>query len=155
MTFGAETSRDRTAVSPAASPIRVLVVDDDPFFVLAATALLEAEGMHVVGSAPNGAQAIVAAAALRPDVVTLDIDMPVMDGIATTQRLHEENENVPIVLVSGSESDARVAAARASGAAAHVDKLRVATELADVVRAISASTRAAAAEQQFRLTLFE
>jgi CheY-like chemotaxis protein len=107
--------------------------------------VLEAEGMQVVGSAPNGAQAVVAAAALRPDVVTLDIDMPVMDGIVATQRLRQDNQNVPIVLVSGSDSDDRVAAARACGAAAHVDKLRVATELAEAVRAVSVSTRAAAA----------
>ena len=67
-----------------------------------------------------------------------------MDGIVATQRLRQDNQNVPIVLVSGSDSDDRVAAARACGAAAHVDKLRVATELAEVVRAASVSTRAAA-----------
>lgn len=139
--LGARNSWDRVA----ATPIRVLVVDDDPSFIVAATALLEAEGMQVVGSAPNGARALVAAAALRPDVVTLDIDMPVMDGIVATQRLHQDNQNVPIVLVSGSDSDARVAAARACGAAAHVDKLSMATELAAVVRAAAVSTRAAPA----------
>ena len=53
--------------------------------------------------------------------------------------------NLPIVLVSGSDSDARVAAARACGAAAHVDKLSMATELAEVVRAAAVSTRAAPA----------
>jgi chemotaxis response regulator CheB len=62
--------------------IRVLVVDDDPHFLGAVEALLErAEGVEVVGRAVNGDEALRQAAALMPDVISMDIDMPVIDGL--------------------------------------------------------------------------
>lgn len=123
----------------AASPIRVLVVDDDQRFAMAVTALLEAAGFEVVATTSDGAAAITAAREMRPDVVTLDIDMPVIDGVEATRLLREEHPDLPIVLVTGSESSERVDAAIALGATMRVSKEEVVDTLADVVRALVSS----------------
>jgi DNA-binding NarL/FixJ family response regulator len=65
----------------------VLIVDDHATFRAAARALLEAAQFDVVGEAADGASAVTAAAALRPDVVLLDIQLPDVDGFAVAQRL--------------------------------------------------------------------
>jgi two-component system chemotaxis response regulator CheB len=70
------------------APIRVLIVDDDASFAAALQALLETEPrIAVSGIAANGQQALERALLLRPDVVTMDIEMPVMDGVEATAGL--------------------------------------------------------------------
>lgn len=120
-------------MAPAASP-RVLVVDDDPRFSLALTALLEAAGMTVAGRAEHGAAALVLAAELRPDAVTMDIDMPVMDGVEATRRLRTSYPTLAVVLVTGSESSERVQEALAIGNVAHVPKAQASELLPDAIR---------------------
>jgi two-component system chemotaxis response regulator CheB len=72
----------------AAAAIRVLVVDDDRF-VQALTALLSGPRFDLVGVARNGEEGVQQALLLRPDIVTMDIDMPALDGVAATKRLLE------------------------------------------------------------------
>jgi DNA-binding NarL/FixJ family response regulator len=78
----------------------VLIVDDHAAFRQATTALLEAEGFHVVGEAANGEEAIRAVALLRPDVVLLDIQLPRVDGLEVAERLAERPDPPAIVLIS-------------------------------------------------------
>ena len=59
----------------------VLIVDDHAAFRASARALLQAEGFDVVGEAANGAAAVEAVAALRPEIVLLDIQLPDLDGL--------------------------------------------------------------------------
>jgi len=80
--------------------LRVLIVDDDPRFGYALTALLETEGFEVVGHATNGAEGVAAAEKVRPDVVTMDLDMPEMNGVEATCRVTALG--IPVVVVSGS-----------------------------------------------------
>lgn len=81
-------------------PVRVLVVDDAAFMIKAIRELLEADpGIEVVGTARNGREALDGIASLQPDVITLDIDMPVMDGIKTIRHLMIESP-VPVVVLS-------------------------------------------------------
>lgn len=82
----------------------VLIVDDHPGFLEAAELLLEAEGFKVVGRAEDGAAALAAAADLRPDVVLLDIQLPVADGIAVAYRLAELRVAPAVVLTSSREA---------------------------------------------------
>src|SRR5439155_17104163 len=80
---GRAVARDDASV-PAANYIRVLNVDDDARFGMAVTALLESSGLTVVGYASNGAEGVALAEAARPSVVTMDLDMPVMNGVEAT-----------------------------------------------------------------------
>ena len=79
---------------------RVLVVDDSGFFRRRVKEILEEDPMlTVVGDAANGQEAIDKALELKPDVITMDIEMPVMDGIKATQKIMETNPT-PIVMFS-------------------------------------------------------
>ena len=82
--------------------IRVLIVEDSPTTRLLLQSILESEpAIHVVGTAVNGAEGLRKAHALKPDLITMDIHMPVMDGYETTLRIMEECPT-PIVIVSQS-----------------------------------------------------
>ncbi|HVY63116.1 MAG TPA: chemotaxis-specific protein-glutamate methyltransferase CheB [Planctomycetota bacterium] len=90
-----------TETSPGARPIRVLVADDSPTVRQLLAAIIAGEpGLQVVGEAANGVQAVERTRALRPDVVTMDIHMPVMDGFEATRQIMNEAPT-PIVVVSG------------------------------------------------------
>jgi DNA-binding NarL/FixJ family response regulator len=84
---------------------RVFVVDDHDGFRATARRLLEAEGWQVVGETADGGTAIETAAALRPDLVLLDIGLPDLDGFAVAERLAAAGVT-NIVLVSSRDRDA-------------------------------------------------
>ncbi len=80
--------------------LRVVVVDDSGFFRRRIVEILSADiGIEVVGTAANGLEAIEVVERLDPDVVTMDIEMPVMDGIAATRRIMSESPR-PILMFS-------------------------------------------------------
>lgn len=82
-------------------PVRVLIVDDSAFMRHALGRILsEAGGIEVVGTAANGELGLGAAMALRPDVVTLDVEMPVMDGLTMLRRLMAETPARVVMLSS-------------------------------------------------------
>ena len=86
-------------------PIRVLVVDDSGFFRRRVRAMLEGDArLEVIGEAANGAEAVDMAAKLKPDVITMDIEMPVMDGITATKRIMQSNPR-PILMFSSLTTD--------------------------------------------------
>lgn len=88
--------------------IKVLVVDDAAFMVKAVSELLESDpGIKIVGSARNGLEGLEKIKALRPDVITLDIDMPVMDGVTTIRHIMIEAP-VPVVVLSSLFSDGAI-----------------------------------------------
>jgi len=102
---------------------RVLVVDDDTLYAEAATAILDREGrFDVVGRAADGREAVELALALRPDVVLMDIDMPVMDGLEATRSLRRLLPSARVVVVTSSASDADRCGARGAGAHAFLTK---------------------------------
>jgi two-component system chemotaxis response regulator CheB len=99
MTAGAPTLLDGAATG-AGSLIRVLVADDSAFMRTAITRMVESDPqLKVVGAAHNGVEALELAATLNPDVITLDIEMPRLDGLGVLQRLMEENPR-PVIIVS-------------------------------------------------------
>jgi DNA-binding NarL/FixJ family response regulator len=94
----------------------VLIVDDHAGFRSMARALLESGGFEVVGEAGDGTSALASAAALRPELVLLDIQLPDLDGFAVTERLMREDDPPVIVLTSGrsrSSFERRLAESRA------------------------------------------
>ncbi len=105
--------------------IPVLVVDDSPFMRLALRRIIEAEGdLRVVGEAADGAAAIEAATRLRPAVVAMDVEMPVLSGIEATRRIMALPDPPAVVMVSNhTQADSPAAlAALAAGASDYVSK---------------------------------
>ena len=85
-----------------AAPIHVLVVDDSPTARQMIVHILEADpDLRVIGTATNGAEAVAFVAQQKPDVITMDIHMPGLDGFEATRRIMESNP-VPIVVISAS-----------------------------------------------------
>ncbi len=83
-----------------ADKIRVLIVDDSALVRDALKSILESDGaIEVVGMAKNGMEGVEKAFALKPNVITMDLKMPMMDGLEAVQRIMEENP-IPIVVVS-------------------------------------------------------
>lgn len=99
MTAGAPTLLDGP-VRATAARIRVLVADDSAFMRTAITRMIESDPqLKVVGAAQNGVEALEMAATLNPDVITLDIEMPRLDGLGVLRRVMEENPR-PVIIVS-------------------------------------------------------
>jgi two-component system nitrate/nitrite response regulator NarL len=124
-------------MDPAArveQPIRVLIADDHRLFAEALEAILAAESrIDVVGRARNGAEAFEMALDLKPDVVLMDISMPVMDGIEATRRIRDERPEACVLMLTGSNAAADVDRSRDAGAAGYVTKDRIASELVDAI----------------------
>jgi DNA-binding NarL/FixJ family response regulator len=82
----------------------VLIVDDHEAFRSSARALLEAEGFDVIGEAAGGQEAVEAVAALRPDIVLLDIQLPGLDGLAVAEQLAAAPDPPQVVLISSRDA---------------------------------------------------
>jgi DNA-binding NarL/FixJ family response regulator len=117
-------------------PVRVLVVDDQTLFREALTTLLEARHeVEVVGAAADGGQALELVASLRPDVVLMDLRMPVLDGVATTQRIHVEHPAVRVLVLTTFDDDDEVFPALRAGAIGYLLKDATAARLVEAVLA--------------------
>jgi NarL family two-component system response regulator LiaR len=117
----------------------VLIADDHRLFAEALGAILGSdERMTVVAQASDGKEAVRLAAELEPDVVLMDISMPVMDGIEATREIKESNHNTCVLMVTGSNARSDVDRSRQAGAAGYVTKDRIAAELIDAIVEISA-----------------
>lgn len=79
---------------------KVLVIDDSPFVFKAVSKALEGTEWEVIGNALDGQLGIDKYIELRPDVITLDVTMPVMDGLETAKKLFEINPKVRIIMLS-------------------------------------------------------
>ncbi len=105
--------------------ISVLVVDDSAVIRRLVTDVLGADpGIRVIGTAPNGKIALDKIAQLNPDIVTLDVEMPVLDGVSTVRELRKTRPKLPVIMFSTLTSvgaDATLAALRA-GASDYVTK---------------------------------
>jgi DNA-binding NarL/FixJ family response regulator len=118
----------------AGNQVRVLIADDQRLFAEALEAILTTDGrIVVVGRAANGEEAVALALGGRPDVVLMDIAMPVLDGIAATEAIAVDAPETRVVVLTGSEAPEDITRARAAGAAGYVTKDQVA---GDLVRAI-------------------
>lgn len=90
---------------------RVLIVDDTAFMRMSLKAMLEKNGFQVVDEAEDGSVAVRKYRELRPDIVTMDITMPMMDGIQALKEIRKLDSNSKIVMISalGQESYVREA----------------------------------------------
>jgi DNA-binding NarL/FixJ family response regulator len=96
--------------------IRVLIADDHPLIRSALTDLLAATGdVHVVAECPDGCDVVEAAAESHPDVVLMDLVMPVLGGLAATRALREAQPDIRVIVLTGSINGAAVREAHALG----------------------------------------
>lgn len=124
---------------PAAdAQMRVLIVDDHPIWRNGVARDLAELGFAVVGTAGSGAQAVRIAAAVRPDVVLLDLNLPDLPGAEVTRRLIAANASVRVLVLSASAARQDVLDAVTAGASGYVLKSADLSELADAVRATAA-----------------
>ena len=109
----------------------MLIVDDHRPFAESLRSLLSVdERIEVVGWAENGEQAVRLATSLEPDLIVMDLDMPVMNGVEATRVL---SKSALVLLLTGSDSASDIALARSAGAAAY---LRKGDDSADVVASV-------------------
>src|SRR5690348_3966096 len=118
--------------------IRVLIADDHRLFAEALEVILAGdERIAVVGYASDGSEAVRLTSQLHPDVVLMDISMPVMDGIEAAQAIRSTDSHACILMLTGSNSRDDVDRARQAGAAGYVTKDRIASELIYAIVEIS------------------
>jgi DNA-binding NarL/FixJ family response regulator len=102
---------------------RILVVDDHQLVRAGIVSLLEgADDLDVVGEAADGEQAVEMASATNPDVVLMDLSMPIMDGVTATRALLDARPEIAVVVLTSFADQARVAEALAAGAVGYLLK---------------------------------
>jgi two-component system, NarL family, response regulator LiaR len=114
--------------------IRVLIADDHRLFGQALEAILATDDrLEVAGHAGDGAEAVQLALATRPDVILMDIAMPIMDGFQATKQIRNHSPHACVLMLTGSNSRIDVDRAKEAGAAGYVTKDRIAGELIDAI----------------------
>ena len=114
--------------------IKLLLVDDHPIVLDGIKSHLCAQpDFEVVGDAANGQEALRKAKLTLPDVILMDISMPLMDGIAAAKAIRAADADACILMLTGSNSRTDVDQARQAGAAGYVTKDRIAAELIDAI----------------------
>jgi DNA-binding NarL/FixJ family response regulator len=112
------------------SAVRVLIADDEPPFVEMVEALLAGEEeIEVVALARDGQEAVDLARTSEPDVIVMDISMPIIDGIEATRQIHRENPDARILILTGSSTSADIDRSQTAGVSLFLTKDRVASHL--------------------------
>ena len=116
-------------------PIRVMIVDDHPVYRDGLASLLDPlPEIDVVARAADGAEAVALAGELRPDVVVMDVQMPVLNGIDATRTITAASPDVGVLVLTMGEDDGTVLAALRAGARGY---LRKGAEQDEIVRAVT------------------
>jgi DNA-binding NarL/FixJ family response regulator len=114
---------------------RVLLADDHPNFRERIVQILEGE-CEIVGTAENGEQLIEAALNLDPDLIVLDISMPVVNGLEAAHHLKRSGTRAKVIFLTVHEDDAFVAAAVLAGASGYVLKSRICSDLIPAIHKV-------------------
>lgn len=116
--------------------IRIMLVDDHSVVRSGLSAFLSVNpDLELVGEAENGEQAVSRASAIQPDVILMDLMMPIMDGVAATAAIKKRNPNIQIIALTSFQEDELVQNALRAGAVGYLMKNVNARELAAAIRA--------------------
>ena len=114
--------------------VRVLIADDQRLVAEALEAILSTDGrINVVARAVDGGDAVELALEHQPDVVLMDIAMPVLDGFAATQQIRAQVPAARVIFLSGSDATQDISRARSVGAAGYVTKDQIAGDLLQAI----------------------
>ena len=128
---------------------RILLADDHMLMRMGLSALITSEkDMEVVGEAENGLQAVELALSLKPDIVIMDLMMPELSGAAATQRIHDADPAIKIMILTTFGTSAEMAQAIANGAVGALMKDTATDDLVSAIRAIVAGKRVIPARLQ-------
>jgi DNA-binding NarL/FixJ family response regulator len=117
--------------------VRVLVVDDQRLMREGIASLLQIQdGVEVIGMASNGEEALEQALSLRPDVILMDVRMPVMDGVAATEQVRRQVPDCKILMLTTFDDEEYVLEALRAGASGYLLKDIPARDLAQAVQAV-------------------
>ena len=117
---------------------RIVIADDHSIVRQGFRALLEREGFQVIGEAVNGHEAVQLAGELRPDIVVLDLTMPIMNGLEAGREIQQRHPEVRTVLLTMHTEEHQIAAALRAGIRAYVLKTQAAEDLVQAIRAVAA-----------------
>jgi len=113
--------------------VRILIADDHRLFAESLmTVLGEDERVDVVGVAGNGQEAVDLTLELEPDVVLMDLKMPVVDGFEATRRLRDAGSHAQVLILTGTDEEIASEDAALAGASGYLRKEQGVTELKDV-----------------------
>ena len=119
-------------------PIRILVADDHPVVRDGLVAMLSTQpDLVVVGEAATGAEAVERAAALAPDVILLDLEMPGMDGVEALRQIRAARPDAPVIVFTAFDTDERIVSAVRAGAQGYLLKGAPRDELFKAIRVVS------------------
>ncbi len=122
--------------------IRVLLVDDQVLFVetLQTVLTMKAEDIDVVGIAFNGEEAVSAALEFEPDIILMDVRMPVLDGVLAAAEIHRKQPDIKIMMLTTFDDDAYVHDALEGGAVGYLLKNMPSEDLIHSIRAVNNGT---------------
>ncbi|MEL6262368.1 MAG: response regulator transcription factor [Cyanobacteria bacterium J06626_6] len=130
------TSSAGARLGSAVAPIRVLLVDDEDIVRYGLKSICQAEtALEVVGEANNGRDAIAQAKALIPDVVLMDINMPILDGISATESICQALPSTKVLILTAFEDDDHLVDAMQKGALGYVLKNTPPEDFVCIIRA--------------------
>src|SRR5688572_11210423 len=118
--------------------LRILLADDHKVLRESMRRALEEQGEDVVGEAGNGEEALELARELKPEVILMDLSMPVLDGIAATQRITSEMPDVKVVVLTMHDDATRTRQAIAAGAVGYLTKGTSFTQVHETLKSAAA-----------------
>jgi DNA-binding NarL/FixJ family response regulator len=116
------------------SKLRVLIADDNTQVLEYVREFLAANGCEVIGTAADGQSAVDAAAQLLPDILVLDISIPILNGIRAARRVLEVNLSIKIVFLTAHKDPETCLVAMETGASCYVLKPRLASDLIPAIK---------------------
>lgn len=127
---------EEISLSSVSEPIRVLLIDDEDIVRYGLKSICQAESaLQVAGEAANGEAAIAQAQALNPDVILMDINMPVMDGVQATAAIRQAFPHIKVLILTAFEDDEHLVAAMQQGASGYVLKNTPPEDFVCIIRA--------------------
>ena len=120
------------------TPIRVLIVDDQALFREGLHTLLSVQtDLQIVGEARNGEEALRLAAAHEPDIILMDLHMPILDGVAATRRLHSSQPSIKVIVLTTFDDDEDVFEGLRAGAVGYLLKDVPSEKLVEAIRGVA------------------
>lgn len=115
---------------------KILVIDDSPFISKAVKKAVEPEGFEVVGQAFNGREGLEMIREYQPEIIILDVTMPVMDGLETAENIYRKNPNAKVIMLSAMGDEKLVVSAKRIGVKRFLNKPFKAEEMVAAIKGL-------------------